>query len=441
MMEKTSFNPGKTGMIPWQLTLKIIFVGVVFIILLIPKLMIISLMEERKNTAETAKSEVMEKWSLAQSVRGPVLTIPVTETENDGSDNPTAEVTRLCYFLPESLNIEGKMLPHDRFRSIYKVVVYESEIRIFGTFNLPDTKALQVSASRMDWQKAELSIALSDLRGISNVAELEWNGRKQPFSPGMDKKSLGTNGITLPLSLDPETGFPATFHCVLHLKGSHSLQFAPLGESTTVKLSSTWNDPGFTGSFLPASYTVNAEGFSGEWKILHFNRNYPQAWKGEKFSMTASDFGVELVTIADQYQKNIRSAKYGILVILFVFLSFFLYELISGERIHPIQYALTGFAIPIFYLLLLSISEHLGFNPAYLIASISVLSLVFAYSRSFLKRWINSVLLTLVLAVSFAFIFMLLQMETYALLTGSIGLFLILALTMFLTRKINWYSE
>jgi len=440
-MEKTSFNPGKTGMISWQLTLKIIFVGAVFIILLIPKLMIISLMEERKTTAETAKSEVMEKWSLAQSVRGPVLTIPVTETEKDGSDSPSAEVTRLCYFLPESLNIEGKMIPHDRFRSIYKVVVYESEIRISGTFNLPDTKALQVSASRMDWNKAEISIALSDLRGISNVAELEWNGKKQLFSPGMDKKSLGTNGITLPLPLDPETSFPATFHCVLHLKGSHSLQFAPLGESTTVKLSSTWNDPGFTGSFLPASYLVNAEGFSGEWKILHFNRNYPQAWKGEKFSMTASDFGVELVTIADQYQKNIRSAKYGILVILFVFLSFFLYELITGERIHPIQYALTGFAIPIFYLLLLSISEHLGFNPAYLIASISVLSLVFAYSRSFLKQWTSSILLTLVLAVSFAFIFMLLQMETYALLTGSIGLFLILGFTMFLTRKINWYSE
>ncbi|HNQ38758.1 MAG TPA: cell envelope integrity protein CreD, partial [Prolixibacteraceae bacterium] len=274
-----------------------------------------------------------------------------------------------------------------------------------------------------------------------NMVEMVWNGQKYTFLPGMDDPVIGTGGISLPLPLDPATSFPATFECILHLKGSHSLHFSPLGETTTVKLASAWNDPGFTGSFLPVSHNITPDGFTADWKVLHFNRNFPQNWKGDKYKMAGSDFGVELVTVADHYQKNIRSAKYGILVIVLVFISFFLSEVISGERIHPVQYALVGFALLLFYLLLLSLSEHLGFNISYLIASAAVLTMVFAYSRSFLKKRINSLMLTAVLAASFIFIFVLLQMETYALVTGSIVLFIILGLIMYLTRKINWYNE
>ncbi|HKJ42989.1 MAG TPA: inner membrane CreD family protein, partial [Sunxiuqinia sp.] len=164
-------------------------------------------------------------------------------------------------------------------------------------------------------------------------------------------------------------------------------------------------------------------------------------WNDNEFNISNADFGVQLVTMADQYQKSYRSAKYGILVILFLFLSFFLNEIITKQRIHPFQYILVGFSILIFYLLLLSISEQLGFNLAYLIAAVSVLGLVFAYSRTFLKTWFNSILLSSILAFSFIFIFILMQLESYALLVGSIGLFCVLALTMFFTRKINWYGE
>ncbi len=427
-------------MISWQLMLKIVFIGIVFFVLLIPKLMIIGLMEERKTTAESARAEVMEKWSRDQVVRGPVLTVPVTETVTGQEDKNPTVVQSQRYFLPQELNIDGQLTPRDRFRSIYKVVVYESEIRISGTFAPPSPEILQASGET-EWNKAELSIGLSDLRGISNMVEMVWNGQKYTFLPGMDDPVIGTGGISLPLPLDPATSFPATFECILHLKGSHSLHFSPLGETTTVKLSSAWNDPGFTGSFLPVSHNITPDGFTADWKVLHFNRNFPQTWKGDKYKMAGSDFGVELVTVADHYQKNIRSAKYGILVIVLVFISFFLSEVISGERIHPVQYALVGFALLLFYLLLLSLSEHLGFNIAYLIASAAVLTMVFAYSRSFLKKRINSLMLTAVLAASFIFIFVLLQMETYALVTGSIVLFIILGLIMYLTRKINWYNE
>jgi len=433
-------GPLKSSMISWQLMLKIVFIGIVFFVLLIPKLMIIGLMEERKTTAESARAEVMEKWSRDQVVRGPVLTVPVTETVTGQEDKNPTVVQSQRYFLPQELNIDGQLTPHDRFRSIYKVVVYESEIRISGTFAPPSPEILQASGET-EWNKAELSIGLSDLRGISNMVEMVWNGQKYTFLPGMDDPVIGTGGISLPLPLDPATSFPATFECILHLKGSHSLHFSPLGETTTVRLSSAWNDPGFTGSFLPVSHNITPDGFTADWKVLHFNRNFPQTWKGDKYKMAGSDFGVELVTVADHYQKNIRSAKYGILVIVLVFISFFLSEVISGERIHPVQYALVGFALLLFYLLLLSLSEHLGFNIAYLIASAAVLTMVFAYSRSFLKKRINSLMLTAVLAASFIFIFVLLQMETYALVTGSIVLFIILGLIMYLTRKINWYNE
>ena len=433
-------GPLKSPMISWQLMLKIVFIGLVFFVLLIPKLMIISLMEERRTTAESARAEVMDKWSRDQVVRGPVLTVPVRETVTDQEGKNPTVVHSLQYFLPQELAIDGQLTPRDRFRSIYKVVVYESEIRISGTFAPPSPEILRASGET-DWEKAGLSIGLSDLRGISNMVEMVWNGQKYTFLPGMDDPVIGTGGISLPLPLDPATSFPATFECILHLKGSHSLHFSPLGETTTVKLTSAWNDPGFTGSFLPVSHAVDADGFTADWKVLHFNRNFPQTWKGDKYKMGGSDFGVELVTVADHYQKNIRSAKYGILVIVLVFISFFLSEVISGERIHPVQYALVGFALLLFYLLLLSLSEHLGFNISYLIATAAVLTMVFAYSGSFLKKRINSLMLTAVLAASFIFIFVLLQMETYALVTGSIVLFIILGLIMYLTRKINWYNE
>ncbi len=428
-------------MISWQLMLKIAFIGIVFFVLLIPKLMIIELMEERKSTAESAQAEVMEKWSAAQVVRGPVLTVPVRETVtgNEGK-NPTV-VESLRYFLPQELAIDGQLTPRDRFRSIYKVVVYESEIRISGIFAPPAPEILQDATAVTEWDKAGLSVGLSDLRGISNMVEMKWNGRKYTFLPGMDDPVIGNGGISMPLPLDPATSFPATFECILHLKGSQSLHFSPLGETTAVTLTSAWNDPGFTGSFLPVNHSVRPDGFTADWKVLHFNRNFPQTWKGNKYQMSGSDFGVELVTMADHYQKNIRSAKYGILVIVLVFISFFLSEVISGERIHPVQYALVGFALVLFYLLLLSFSEHLGFNIAYLIASAAVLCLVFVYSRTFLKKRVNSLLLTAVLAACFVFIFVLLQMETFALLTGSVVLFIVLALIMYLTRKINWYNE
>ena len=439
-METIDFIMEKTKSANWRITIKVMVIGILTIILLIPKVMIIELIGERETTATTVKKEVMQQWTMLNTMRGPVLTIPYIERVFDNKENVYREDIKQCHFLPKLLKVEGDIFPEQRHRSIYDVMVYESEVAISGYFDAPDFETLKINPDLVLWDKAELSIGINDLRGITELAELNWNNQKFTFSPGIENSVLGKDGIAVKLPADIASSFPGEFSCSFRLKGAESLQFAPLGEITEVKLKSTWNDPGFVGNFLPEKSEITQDGFTANWKILHFNRNFPQAWKDNSYSVTDSDFGVKFVTVADHYQKNMRSAKYGILVILFTFLSFFLNEIITKQRIHPFQYILVGFSILIFYLLLLSISEQLGFNFGYLISASSVLLMVLLYSRTFLKKWYNSFILTMILASSFGFIFILLQLESFALLAGSIGLFAVLALIMFFTRKINWYN-
>ena len=440
-METKQIFEEKLRLFNWQLTFKVIAIGFITLALLIPQFMIQDLVRERENTAGEAKKEVTDKWSLNQTLRGPVLTIPFTEQIYDNEGKMVQEKINEYHCLPETLNINGEISSKDLHRSIYQSVVYESAINLSGNFRMPDFEKLRINPADNIWEKARISVAISDLRGITSLVDLNWNGQVIPFSPGMDNPLIGNNGISIAFSSLSMSDFPARFEIKLNLKGSDELQFAPLGETTDVSIRSTWNDPGFTGNFLPAERNVSESGFDAHWKVLNFNRNFPQEWVNDVYKPTIADFGVRLVLMADHYQKSMRSVKYGVLVILFMFLSFFLNEILTKQKIHSFQYILVGFAILIFYLLLLSISEHLGFNIAYLISSVSVLVMVFSYSRSFLKTVKSSLLLSAILAFSLGFIFVLMQLESFALLVGSIGLFCVLALTMYFTRKINWYND
>lgn len=350
------------------------------------------------------------------------------------------EIIETATFLPKTLNISGEIKPNKLYRNIYDVVVYETDLTLNGSFDAPDFTALNIPLENVLWEKAQLNIVISDLRGINEAIKVEWNKNNFTFSPGISNSSLKGNGISLVLP-NFEKSVPAKYHCTLKLKGSQHLMFSPLGEITKVNLQSTWNDPSFTGDFLPQNRDISESGFKASWQILHFNRNFPQAWVGNNYQIDKSDFGVELITMADHYQKNTRSAKYAVLVIILTFTVFFFNEVFTKKRVHPFQYIMVGSAITIFYLLLLSFSEHLGFDLAYLIASLSVLVLVFIYSRSFLPSFKAVTGSTLTLLACYAFIFILLQLESFALVAGSIGLFAVLAILMFLTRNINWYKE
>lgn len=439
-MENKPLLQNKPGMINWQITLKVAAIGIIALILLIPKVMILELIGEREKTADSSKKEIMQKWSEAQTIRGPILVVPFYGRNQD-QETEEAEIIQKCFILPENLQIEGQISPEKLYRSIYETVVYDATINLSGDFNISIPEELEIHPEKILWEKAELQIAISDLRGIKDQVTLEWKGEKLTFIPGLDNSLLGAHGISIPIHLSGFDENTADFRCSLHLKGSELLKFAPLGKTTTVNLSSPWNDPGFEGNFLPAERNISSEGFQANWKVLHFNRNFPQTWIGSEYSMNNEDFGVKLVTTANHYQKSMRTAKYGILIILFTFLSFFLNEMITKQRVHPFQYILVGFAVLVFYLLLLSISEQLGFNTAYLIAAVAVILMVFLYSKSFLKKWNYAIIQALLLTFSFGFIFILMQLESYALLAGSIGLFAILGLTMFFTRNISWYND
>ncbi len=424
-----------------SITFKLISIGVLILLLLIPKSMINSLIIEREQRMLETVHEVTDKWSRRQSVSGPVLIVPYKKYQWTGDREKIKEITSYATFLPEELNIEANIEPEERYRGIFKVIVYKAQLSVSGKFSKPDFSTLDIDEKDILWSKATLNIGISDLRGIEKQIVLKQNNHQAPFHPGVTASSPFNSGIHIPIQGSIQQFVNNDFTVDIPLKGSEELFFVPVGKNTEVKMSSSWKDPSFTGSFLPGERTVDKDGFKASWKILHFNRNYPQSWTNANYDIDESKFGVNLLVAADHYQKSLRTSKYAILIISLSFLMFFLIEITQKIRIHAFQYILIGLALMLFYTLLLSVSEHLGFNISYWISYISVTVLISLYSFTIFESKRLSYLLAGSLSLIYTFIFIIIQIETYALLVGSIGLFFILALTMYLTRKINWYGK
>ena len=337
-------------------------------------------------------------------------------------------------------------------RGPYEIVVYKTPLELSGTFALPQDKKSRDRKYLLS--QASLSIGLSDLRGISEQITIDWDGTPLPCHSGLPANSIAATGVTTDLP-DLQAGDTVRFSVRLHLKGSQSMQFAPLGRTTRVRLASDCPTPSFNGSFLPEQRDVTDSGFTAEWKVLNLNRNYPQNftsdWKDQNlntrstrhFGESYNDnllalFGVDLLLPVEQYQQATRSVKYASLFIILTFVICFFVEITRKKNIHPFQYLLVGFALCLFYTLLISISEYLGFGWAYLIAAVMTIALLVCYLAGLLKIKRTACLIGGLLALLYAYIYILLQMETYALLTGSIGLFIILAIIMRFSLKINW---
>ena len=423
-----------------SVTVKLITVTVIILLLLIPKSMISSLIVERENNMKQVSDEISGIWSGSQVVSGPVLVIPCIRTATD-ENGKAVTVRENAYFLPEQLDINCNVMPEKRSRGLYSVIVYKSEITLNGRFGVPDSKSLALNDKELLFDQAKLQIGISDLRGIGNSVLLNWNNTGIEFNPGSTDKNLFNTGITAPVTGQSGNDFAKEYSIKIDLKGSEYLYFMPLGKETTARMSSSWNSPSFTGSFLPASQEVTDHGFTASWKVLDYNRNYPQQWLDGNQSFDNSQFGVHLLIAADHYQKTFRSAKYSILVVCLTFLAFILVEMISRKRIHPVQYTLIGLALILFYVLLLSASEYLGFDWAYLISAIMIVALITFYSRTIFDDPRSNFLMPAYLVVIYGFIYIILQLENYSLLVGSLGLFIALAVTMYVTRKIKWYGD
>ncbi|HEX9651911.1 MAG TPA: cell envelope integrity protein CreD [Cyclobacteriaceae bacterium] len=420
--------------------LKMTTIAIMVLLLLIPTSMIESVISEREQLRAQATNEVSSKWAGSQQIMGPILTIPLTYEYVQ--DEKLVSLVKLWYLLPMELRIKGELNPRKLRRGIYEVVVYESNLVISGSFDkiqMPN----QTNLKEIAYDQAFLTIGISDLKGIKKPINIKLNEKTLTVEPGSRISDLVYSGVTVDFP-DIENLFKqnADFQFSLDLQGSKDLSFIPIGSTTEVEIASSWESPSFSGNFLPDSREVTTDGFKASWLILQLNRNFPQSWIGDDLSkkMEAASFGVDLILPLDDYQKSMRSVKYAIMTITLTFLIFFLVEILNKRKIHPFQYTLVGLALCLFYVLLVSISEHSNFNFAYGISTLGIVSMVALYSLSIFKRRKLTVILVTTLTGIYGFLFVTLQLSEYALLMGSLGLALILGATMYFTRNINWYK-
>lgn len=424
--------------------IKLAAIIVLTLLLLIPSAMVMDLIREREQTQEDAINEVSSKWSAAQTLTGPYISIPyykyVKQKTNADSTEQLVRVKEWMYFLPQELNVSGQITPEKRYRGIYEVVVYDSEFSIQGYFKAPNLKAFEIPKRSILLDKASLNFGISDLKGIESQISLEWNDLSIPFNSGLSSSDLTHSGIHANVPVESMDSLQYEFNLKIELKGSQQIAFVPLGKTTDVSLSSPWLTPSFSGTYLPDDREVNEEGFSANWNILHLNRNYPQSWTSNDYTVLSSSFGVDLLLPVDRYRKSMRVAKYAILFLVMTFMVFFFVEILQGVFIHPIQYLLVGIALIVFFSLLLAFSEYMIFNWAYSLAAVLTLLLVSLYTASILHSKKLALLISSVLFILYAFIFTIIQLEDYALLIGSIGVFIVLAIVMYFSRKIDWYA-
>ncbi|MFY0601740.1 MAG: cell envelope integrity protein CreD [Cyclobacteriaceae bacterium] len=460
MNEENTFTDKANNWIRSSVTLKLISITILVLLLLIPSSMVKSIISERKSLNRLATMEVSSKWANEQVINGPILTIPLLyeyeeEVEKEkilaGKDGDKikiikemvkVEYTELLHILPEDLSIKGTVAPEQLKRGIYEIIVYNSSSSIKGSFVI-DQKIEQQNLKAIEWENAFLTIGVSDLRGVKNDFYVNWNGEPLKAKAGSGIQDLISSGVTVDLpdlaTLKNET---FQFDFDLKLQGSKNLSFTPIGSKTNVEISSPWTTPSFNGNFLPDNRNVTNEGFTANWNILQLNRNFPQSWVGDDNSkkVASSAFGVDLILPMGDYQKSMRSAKYAIMTIALTFLIFFLVEILNKRKIHPFQYTLVGLSLCLFYVLLVSISEHSNFNFAYGVSTFAIVLMVSLYSYSIFKSIRLTTILVSTLLGTYGFLFVTLQLADYALLMGSVGLVLILGSTMYFTRKIDWYD-
>ena len=299
--------------------------------------------------------------------------------------------------------------------------------------------------NNLKFDQAAICLNLTDMRGISEQISITLDDSVYIFEPGMDNRGINNTGVHAIADLSAlKTDKKLPYEIKIKLKGSQSINFIPLGKTTQVNLKANWNTPSFIGNYLPNNRDITENNFSAQWQVLNLNRNYSQVtinYNQNIKDIENSSFGVNFKIAVEQYQQSMRSAKYAILIILLTFGVIFFTEIMNKTRIHALQYLLVGLALCLFYSLLLSFSEHIGFNPAYLLSSALTVLLVGGYMLGIIRKKKPAFIMVGLLSILYLYIFVLIQLETFALLAGSLGLFTILAIVMYFSKKIDWFNE
>ena len=416
--------------------------GVLTLVLQIPVLMIWELVGDRDRTRDQAVREIASSWGNEQQVVGPYLLTPYryeTVHKNEEGETFIRTHTATAAFLAETLVVQSSLSTRTLHRGIFEAPVYQGAIEMEGSFARPDFSGFHDGFREALWDQAELVLEISDARALENAVTVQWGAAAVSFSPGAGGLGPERRGIHASVALTGEEETIA-FSTRLEMKGSASIRFAPMARDTQVRVTGDWASPSFQGAWLPTEREVRGDGFSASWSVPHLGRNYPQRWSNvpDAGVIQGSLFGVDLLSPVDAYRQTERSLKYQILFLGLTFTTIWLFEVLAGARVHWIQYGLIGAALCVFYLLELSLSEHLGFGLAYALAAGAVLGLVTMYSRAVLKTTGRTAALAGVVASLYGCLYVLIRLEDYALLTGSIGLFVVLAAIMYLTRNVNW---
>ncbi|WP_413504912.1 cell envelope integrity protein CreD [Serratia grimesii] len=413
------------------------------ILMIIPVTQLMNVIEERSGYRQSVVGQVSESTSRAQRILGPLIVIPYSEREEKTDDKGQKVVQMIRhhrYLLPETLQVSGKPNVDVRKLGIYQTQVYQGPLNFKVKFGQPDLADLQ--RNNVIIGQPFLLVSLSDSRGIKSISPLISEQSQTTFEPGTQVSVLH-QGVHAPLTLPTlqKMGLDAEF--TLTLAGTSSLSLVPLGRSSELTLQSNWPHPNFLGNFLPDERKVTERGFSARWRSTWFANNINSAFHyddeiiGEEKLPT---FSTSLIEPVDHYQLTERAVKYAVLFIGLTFMAFFLFETLTGLRVHPIQYLLVGAALVLFYLILLAFSEHFGFGMAYLLASIACSGLIAFYLSAVLRGRLRGGIFAVSLLMLYGVLYLLLQSEDNALVLGAGLLFAILAGIMLLTRKLDWYQ-
>lgn len=418
-------------------SIKAAILVIIALLLLLPLSLLANLVNDRVAQRDTAIQSVARGWGDRQALSGPVIAIPIT-TDAD-IDHPHD-----WYVLPDNLDLTVDMQVQQAPRTVgsYAVPVYIATVRAKGEFDIArEIDRLTRGSPRLHVHadQARLLLPVSDVRGLRDL---------KANSPGFQAFEPATGfpvaTLAAPLALGTDlTAGRRSVDLSFSLAGTQSLQFLPLAKTVQVHSRGNWPDPGFTSGFLPVERHIDANGFTANWQILNFNRSYGDRWFQDATSeqtILDSGFGIELVQTVDIYQRSIRAVKYGGLFIALSFMTLFLVEALQRRPVHPIQYGLMGLAMSVFYLLLLALSEHVGFLWAYLIATVALCMLMGAYLAGALRSARAGLTAGAIFSGTYALLYLLISSENYALLAGAIALFALLATVMLLTRKMDWYA-
>ncbi len=431
-------------------TAKMMMVGFLTLVLLIPLFFVQDLIRERSKRKTEMVDEVTNLWGNDILFYGPALRIPYTSYENYSFTDVKTKTTTIqkkattnyAYFFPNELtNTTGVKKNESLKRGLFNHVVFTADMNFKGSFSNPNFAKLGIAEENIQWDKASIMVKTTNLKSIKSELSIQLNNEKLIFEPQNNDNSgystLSSSNFDYKKLL---ANNKVSFNFNIIYNGSNSIKFIPVGKTTRISIDSDWESPSFEGSFAASDTTKNIskKGFHADWKILDINRTFSQQYANALPDLNDYQFGVKFIKTVDEYQQNERASKYGFLVIGLTFLIFFLIQSISKISIHIFQYSMIGLALIMFYTLLISITEHSSFSFAYTIAGTSVVALISLYSVSILKNRKFPVFIGLSLSVLYTFIYVIIQLEDYALLVGSIGLFAILAAVMYFSRKIDW---